>query len=370
MNKRKYDQPPKIDMDFEEALGRFANTDATEVEKSILEEERDGPVELVEYEETGERFLIYASDREAKLELRFDGEPWLTQAQMAEIFGVAVPTVNEHIKRFLDDGELDDSVIRKFRITAKDGKNYNVQHYGLDVAFYVGYRVNSRQGILFRRWATNILIQFATKGFVVDVARLKSPDTPPDRVAELRDIVRDIRSSEANTYREVRQLCTMCKDYDPKSKEWQRFFARMQNKIFWATVQTVATQLRLDRADAGQPNMGLTSWDGDRLLQKHTLTAKNYLGRDETESMNRLTVMLLDFIDDQLKEQRIALMADLEAALDSFIKNANRPLLPKRGVHIPTKTVSDKHCKDQHKIYSEQRALAEPEPDTRPSIEG
>jgi hypothetical protein len=358
MTPRKNEPPLVLDMDFEEALQRFSGV----APKELLSEEQ--PLELVQYEGAREQFLVFGADSGPQVQIRFESEPWFTQRQLAEMFGVSVPTVNEHVNKFLSDGELDDSVIRKFRITAVDGKSYDVQHYTLDVAFYVGYRVNSSAGVLFRKWATDVLIRYAKNGFVVDVRRLKEPEAS-DRVKELREIVRDIRASEANVYREVRDLCALVKDYASGSREWQAFYARMQNKLLWAVVQATATQLRLERANAEKPNMGLTFWSGYRILQKDTLTAKNYLAHGEAEEMNRLSVMLLDFFEDQLKIGVIVTMDDLESALDRFITNMNRSPLPKRGLRIPTKTEADTHCKGEYKRFSELRAMGEPEPDTR-----
>lgn len=331
-----------------------------------IKEEEELPLGLVGYEDKEGTFLILGGDEGPKVELRFgDEEPWFTQAQMARIFDKDLRTINDHIQIFLGDGELDTSTIRNFRIVQMEGQREvtrTVKHYSLDVAFYVGYRVNSKAGMLFRRWATTILKRFAKNGYVVDMQRLKEPEAY-SRVKELREIIKDIRGSEANVYREVRELCTMCSDYEPKSKNWQQFFARMQTKIFWATVQAVPTQLRLDRANAQSVNMGLITWSGKRPIQKDTLVAKNYLAHDEIERMNRLTVMLLDFIDDQLKEGRISTMVEMETELNGFIKQTKRPLLQSKGIKIPTKTKADSFCKEQYKIFNEERSKLEEEPE-------
>lgn len=288
------------------------------------------------------------------------GEPWFTYAQMAAIFGTDESNVIRHVQNFLENGELADATTAEFAVVADEGGRkvtLTIRHFGLDVAFYVGYRVNSTEGVQFRRWATDILVRFATKGFVVDVRRLKGPEAVPGRVAEPRDILEHIRGDEANVYREVRTLCATCKDYDPKS--------RMQNKLFWATVQRVATALRLERANASKEQMGLVSWSGGRPIQKDALIAKNYLGTEEVRRMNRLAVMLLDFIRDQLAEEHITTMVEMERALDGFIKQASRPLLPSHGIRIPTKTEADDWCKDQYRLFSERRSRLEDEGDIR-----
>lgn len=361
MAKRKYEQPVTLDMDFEEALGRFANVNPAELA------EESQPLELLEYEGSKDRFLLFGREDGAQVQVRFDGEPWFTYAQMAKIFGVSERTVIDHVQNFVDDGEFGDETTRNFRVVRSEGPKQverDLKHFSLDVAFYVGYRVNSRQGAVFRRWATDVLIRFAKNGFVVDVQRLKEPEAY-DRVKELREIVKDIRAAEANVYREVRELCTLVRDYVSGSREWQAFYARMQNKLFWAVLQATATHIRLERANAEKPNMGLTAWSANRIMQRDTLTAKNYLAKGEVEEMNRLTNMLLDFFDDQLKIGVIETMDSLESALDQFIKNTNRQLMPASGICIPTKTEADAHCKAEYKRFQQIRAMNEAEPDTR-----
>lgn len=349
MSKDKYEKPFKLDMDFEEALERFAQTDPNEVEAAIAEDERGQPVQLVE-DDAGDRFLIYATERGAKLELRFDGEPWLTQAQMAEVFGVNVRTVNEHIQNFLSNGELDESVIRKFRITARDGKRYEVAHYGLDVAFYVGYRVNSKQGALFRRWATDTLTQYAAKGFAIDRYRLKDP-SDQDRIDELRDIIADIRASSANAYRRVREICAMCQDYDGKSQTARNFYSMMENKMLWAATSQTAPEIILERADAHKPDMGLTYLPKSRPRVQDVTVANNYLTEPETRVKNRVTAMLLDYFEDQLDQRRLVLMSDAEEKLDGFIKFNQWPLLTHKG--SVSRAAADEHAKKQLRLYKQ-----------------
>jgi hypothetical protein len=362
MTPRKNEPRVALDMDFEEALTRFSKADPKEIESS------EKPLEVVQYEGAADHFLIFGGEDGPKVQVRFDeGDLWFTYDQIARIFGVDESVAIRHVQKFLDDGELDESTTAEFAVVREEGgRNVtrSIRHFGLDVAFYAGYRVNSKQGARFRRWATDVLVRVAKHGFIVDVQRLKEPESY-DRVKELREIVRDIRASEAHVYREVRELCALVRDYMSGSREWQAFYARMQNKLFWAVLQATATQVRLERAHAEQPNMGLTAWSGKRIIQKDALTAKNYLAHGEAEEMNRLSVMLLDFFEDQLKIGVIVTMADLEAALDRFIRNANRVLLPSRGIHIPTKTEADTHCKAEYKRFSELRAMSEPEPDTR-----
>src|SRR5262249_44833997 len=158
---------------------------------------------------------------------------WLSQAEMAELFGVTTPTINEHLRHIYEEGELEDEpTIRNFRIVRSEGARQvsrEVKHYNLDAIISVGYRVGSRQGTLFRKWATDKLVQFAVKGWVVDAQRLRSP-AEHDRFTELRKLIQDIRASEANVYAELRRILSMCQDYDPASKACALFFANFQNK--------------------------------------------------------------------------------------------------------------------------------------------
>lgn len=332
--------------------------DISKLEKSLdrvttLKAEQDEQLLIIEHEGAASQFIIFTSDQGISTELRFEGEePWFSQADLSQIFGVDVRTVSEHIKNFLAAGEIDESVIRKFRITASDGKSYNVNHYSLDVAFYVGYRVNSAQGALFRRWATKILIQVATKNYYIDKQKLKEPDQP-SIINELRDELREIRAATANVYREVRRICSLCQDYDPKSKDSHYFYATMENKLLWAATSHTAAELIFARADAEISEMGLTSFSGKRgPTQKDVTIGNNYLAEKEAQIKNRATVMLLDYFEDQLDQGRLTTMAEIETKLDKFIKFNNWPLLTDLG--RAKKSTADKHALKQLKIYKKQ----------------
>lgn len=323
------------------------------------------PVRVLEDADTGHRFVVYTTKNGLQADLRFDGdEPWFTQLQIAEIFGVDVKTANHHILKFQEDGELDPSTIRKFEIVRQEGSrtvNRAIEHYGLDVAFYVGYRVNSTEGKLFRRWATNMLVQLATKGFVVDVRRLKEPDAQ-DHVAELRTVLQDIRSDEANIYREIRNICASCADYDPKSKASKDFFARAQAKIVYAVVSRTPSMVLMERAKADLPDMGLQMWANENIRKSDVTVSKNFLHPGESEELNRVTSLLLDYMIDQLKIGRIATMADAEQAFDTLIKTSGRSVLS-RGGDVGS-TAAKEHAIEQYKIYSErQKALRHAEAD-------
>lgn len=337
-------------MDFEEALERFSGVPLVEANEA---EAKAREVQLVrrESEDVAPPILFYATDKGSKLELRVTerGEIWSTQQQMAALFGVDVRSVNHHIQQFLEEGEIDDSVIRKFRITAADGKNYDVNHYALDVAFYVGYRVNSRKGAIFRRAATDILVRFAQYGYAMDVERLKAPEDP-DILTELKEIIRDIRASTQNVYREVRRIVAMCQDYDGKSETARAFYARMENKLLYAAANKTAPEIIMERADANKPDMGLTYYTGKRgPTQADAKIANNYLAEGEARTKNRITVMLLDYFEDQVDQRRLVTMDDAERKLDEYIKFNGWPLL--RDAGRISRAAADRRAIEQQKIY-------------------
>lgn len=290
---------------------------------------------VYEDEATGDRFLIYGTPDGVKLEIRYEGDTlWMNQAQISELFGISVQTVNHHLRNIYAEGELEEtSTFRDFRIVRSEGERQvarEVKHYNLDAIISVGYRVSSKQGTLFRRWATDRLVQFATKGFVIDTQRLKNPDSA-DRIAELREIIRDIRSDEANVYRELRSICAMCQDYDGESNKWREFYTRMQAKLMWAVTSHTPSEIIAERADASQPNMGLRTWPNENIRKADVCVSKNYLESPEIKELNRLTTILLDIFEDQLDIGKLVTMSDAELLLDRQLKQLNRVVLRHGG---------------------------------------
>lgn len=341
--------------DADEALGRLAGPGSPRGE--------DGPVRLTEDGETGDRFVLYATDAGVKVQLKYEGdELWMTQPQMADLFGVTRQNVNLHLKNIYDEGELDRAATSKDSLQVRQEGARRVRRavtlYTLDAIIAVGYRISSRQGTLFRKWATDKLVRFATKGFVVDAARLADPGAA-DHFRELREIIRDIRASEANVYREVTRICSLCSDYhDLAERERTRFFASVQNKLHYAVTGMTGAEIRKDRADAGAPAMGLTAWSGTRPTQKDVMTAKNFLGEAEIRDLNRTTGMLLDYVEQELDLGRLVTMADAQAKIDTFIRNNERPLLD--GTGSVSRADADAHAKAQYRIYKEaQRRIAQ-----------
>jgi hypothetical protein len=217
------------------------------------------PVVLHEDEKTGDRFLVYGTGKGLRLDIRYEGEAlWMTQAQMAELFGVDRSVINKHIASILDSGELAPTTCAEIALVRDEGGRSvqrAIKHYSLDMVISVGYRVSSVQATLFRRWATEKLVQFATKGFVVDSVRLKQPENT-DRVAELREIIRDIRADEANVYHELRRICAMCQDYDGSSEEWHDFYRNTQAKLMFAVTSHTPAEIIKSRSDAMIQDMG------------------------------------------------------------------------------------------------------------------
>jgi hypothetical protein len=211
------------------------------------------PVRLHQDDDTGDRFLVYGHDGGAQIEISYEGEQlWMTQTQIAELYGRDVSTVSRHIASILEEGELDEATSLQ-KVQKSLGRPTTL--YSLDMVISVGYRVASKQATLFRRWATDKLVQFATKGFVVDAPRLKDPANR-DRIAELKEIIRDIRSDEANVYRELRSICAMCQDYDGHSDVWRDFYKNTQAKLIYAVCSNTPAEVLKTRADAKQSNMG------------------------------------------------------------------------------------------------------------------
>jgi hypothetical protein len=315
------------------------------------------PVILQEDETTGNRFLVYSTDKGIRLDIRYEGESlWMTQAQIAQLFGVDRSVITKHIANVYAEGELKtDATSAKIAQVRQEGARQverQIEHYALDMVISVGYRVSSVQATLFRRWATAKLVQFATKGFVIDSTRLKQPDNA-DRLAELREIIRDIRSDEANVYRELRSICALCQDYDGESEAWRDFYTRTQAKIVYAVTSHTPAEILSPRADASQPNMGLTTWSHDNIRKSDVTVSKNYLGDTEVKELNRLTTILLDIFEDQADLGRLVMMDDARRILDKQLQSLGRALLTRGG----SVSAGDgkRRAEHQYEIYSASR---------------
>lgn len=309
------------------------------------------PVVLQEDEKTGDRFLVYGTDKGLRLDIRYEGDAlWMTQAQIGQLFGRDISSISRHITNIFEEGELDEATsLQKVQTTT--GRPAIL--YSLDVVISVGYRVSSAQATLFRRWATDKLVQFATKGFVIDSVRLKQPENA-DRIAELREIIRDIRADEANVYRELQRICAMCQDYD-RSERWQTFYRNTQAKLFYAVASLTPAEVMNSRANAEMPDMGLTNWPNDNIRKQDVCVAKNYLADAELKELNRLTTILLDIFEDQLDIGKLVVMEDASQLLDQQLRSLNRAVLTHGG--RVKMTQAKKRAEEQYEIYSAQRKL-------------
>ena len=249
-----------------------------------MEDQRDNPNII------GSEIIIYQTeDGYTKIDVKFEDETvWLTQAQLCELYQTSKSNISEHIKHIFEEEELDEeSVVRKFRTTAADGKNYNTIHYNLDMIISLGYRVKSKIATNFRRWAAERLKEYMIKGFTMDDERLKNLGGG-NYWKELLDRIRDIRSSEKVMYRQVLDLYATSVDYNPKSSESIAFFKMVQNKLHYAAHGHTAAEVIYERADASQPFMGLKSFSGDFPVLKDISIAKNYLNDEELKILNNI----------------------------------------------------------------------------------
>lgn len=292
-------------------------------------------------EQSGSQFLFYASsDGDVRVQVVAEDETvWASQKVMAEIFNVEVSTINYHLKEVFKSKELDEnSVIRKFRITAADGKAYLTNYYNLDAIISVGYRVNSSNATKFRIWATGVLKEYLVKGFALNDDRLKQGAQlfGQDYFEELIERIREIRASERRFYQKVTDVFAQCSvDYDKESDTAHVFYAAVQNKFHFAIHGKTASELITTRSDYSKPNMGLTSWKNERaggkVLKSDVAIAKNYLSEDEIRSLNRLVSQYLDFAEGLAERRKVMTMAEWAAKLDDFLRFNEYDVLANAG---------------------------------------
>ncbi|MFT3748581.1 MAG: virulence RhuM family protein [Agriterribacter sp.] len=261
-----------------------------------------------------------------------DGSVWMNQQQLAELFDTSVPNISMHISNILNDNELNEkSVIKEYLTTAADGKNYTVTFYSLDMILAIGFRVRSKRGTQFRQWANRHLKEYMIKGFVMDDERLKTPDGRPDYFDELLARIRDIRASEKRFYQKVRDLFALSNDYDATDKATQMFFAETQNKLLFAITGKTAAEIIVSRADAGKPNMSLTSWKGSVVRKQDIFIAKNYLSEDEIDSLNRFVVVFLETAELRAKNRLDITMDFWRENVDKILALNDKPVLTHKG---------------------------------------
>ena len=284
-----------------------------------------------------------------------DENVWLTQKMMGQLYDVETHTINYHLKKVFSDSELqEDAVIRNFRITAADGKNYDTLHYNLAAIIAVGYKVNSERAVQFRKWATGIVEAFAVKGFAMDDERLKSGGSvlTEKYFEEQLQRVREIRLSERKFYQKITDIYATAIDYDVTAQVTRRFFATVQNKLHWAIHGQTAAELIQTRADAEKTNMGLTTWkDAPRgKIQKFdVVVAKNYLTEHEMAQLTRLVSAYLDVAEDMALRKIPMTMQDWETRVNRFIEATDRSVLQDAGK--VTAEIAKAHAESEFEKY-------------------
>ena len=280
----------------------------------------------------GELFLYQDEKGSTQIEVRLENENvWLTQAQLVTLYQSSKANVSEHIKHIFEEGELEETaVVRKFRTTATDGKNYNTAFYNLDLIISLGYRIKSHIATKFRIWATQRLKEYIIKGFVIDDNRLKQ-NAGGNYWYELLNRIRDIRSSEKVLYRQVLDLYATSVDYDPRTPESIRFFKIVQNKLHYAAHGYTAAEVIYERADSDKPFMGLTVFAGDHPSLKEVVIAKNYLTEEELKILNNLVSGYFDFAEIQAMKRKPMYMADYIKQLDNILSATGEQVLQNAG---------------------------------------
>jgi hypothetical protein len=284
-----------------------------------------------------------------------DENVWLTQKMLGQLYDVNVRTVSEHLKKIFSDSELqEDSVIRKYRITATDGKTYNTQHYNLAAIIAVGYKVNSERAVQFRKWATGVIESFTIKGYAMDDERLKHGGSVLTQkyFEEQLARVREIRLSERKFYQKITDIYATSIDYDVTAQATKRFFATVQNKLHWAIHGQTAAEVVYHRADASKPHMGLTTWADapvGKIQRFDVVVAKNYLTDDEMAQLQRLVSAYLDVAESMALRKIPMTMQDWETRLNRFIEATDRGVLQDAGK--VTAEISKTHAESEFEKY-------------------
>lgn len=290
-------------------------------------------------------FVAATGGGDSAIELRYEDENiWLTQKLMAELYDVSIPAISQHLKRLIADGEIvPDAVVKKYLITAADGKNYNTKHYNLQAIIAVGFKVENPKAVQFRKWAGQIVKDYTIQGWTIDVERLKSGHMFTDDYFNRQlELIRDIRASERKFYQQITDIYATAFDYDPQSSTTRDFFALVQNKLHWATHRHTAAELIHKRADADEPHMGLTTWktapDG-KIVKTDVSVAKNYLNDEELDFLNRIVSMYLDYAELQASRKIPMSMQDWASRLDGFLEFNEQQILtgPRRITHEQAK---------------------------------
>lgn len=304
---------------------------------------------------TAEFLIFTAQSGEKSIEVHYEDETiWLTQKLMGELFDVGTNTINYHLKEIFKNQELnEDSVIRIFRITANDGKKYNTKFYNLDAIISVGYRVNSVRATQFRQWATKVLSEFAIKGFVLDKKRLENGAyLDKNYFEELLAEIREIRLSERNFYQKLTDIYSTSLDYNKGAVTTKKFFSKVQNKLHYGIHGHTAAELIYKRASSTKEKMGLSSWKNSpegKILKTDVSIAKNYLNKDELESLGRIVNAYLDLAEERAKRNIPMTMEDWAKRLDMFLEFDDRVILKDAGKI--TAKIAKQHAETEFEKY-------------------
>lgn len=301
-------------------------------------------------------FIAATGDDEDSIEIRYEDENiWLTQKMMSTLYDVSVSAINQHLKKIFDDNELEEnSVIKKYLITANDGKSYNTKHYNLQAIIAVGFKVNNERAVQFRKWANQIVKDYTIKGWAMDDERLKNSGTKltKDYFEKLLVKIREIRMSERRFYQKITDIYATSLDYDPSAKATKRFFAAVQNKLHYAVHGKTAAELIMDRANHESKNMGLTTWDGSPCSKIHiydVLNPINYLNEKELNQMQRIVSAYLDMAELQAERNIPMTMEDWEKRLSGFFELWDKEILNDAGK--VTAALAKEHAESEFEIY-------------------
>ena len=283
-------------------------------------------------------FVAATGDDAESMEMRYEDENiWLTQKMMAALYDVSVSAINQHLKTIFEDGELDkEAVIKKYLITASDGKQYNTNHYNLQTIIAVGFKVNNDRAVQFRKWANAIVKDYTIQGWAMDSDRLKNGGSvlTKEYFDHLLEQIREIRMSERRFYQKITDIYATALDYDKSAKTTRLFFAEVQNKLHWAIHRHTAAELIMERANAEKPHMGLTSWEQypDGKIQKYDVSiAKNYLSKEELRALERIVTMYLDYAEYQASRHIPMTMQDWSQRLNRFLEFNEHEILHDTG---------------------------------------
>ncbi len=293
-------------------------------------------------------FVASAGPDSSSIEIRYEDENiWLTQKMIAELYGVSVSAINQHIKTLVEAGEIDGSVIKHYLITADDGKSYNTKHYNLQAIISIGFKIENERAVSFRKWARQIVKDYTIQGWTMDVDRLKKGHMFTDEYFDRQlQLIREIRLSERKFYQKVTDIYATAFDYDKSAKTTHDFFKLVQNKLHYAVHRHTASELIVERANADKENMGLNSWESapeGKIIKTDVVIAKNYLNKTEMQFLERIVSLYLDFAELQAERKIPMSMEDWAKRLDSFIEFNGREVLVGAG----------KISHEQAKLYAE-----------------